>query len=313
MYSFISTRDISELHNAYKALYGQDLDKKWNKHVVLCPDLAGAMLSGMTAKKLLTAEFRVLVNVYFHYKNYVNGMTEARRDAVNAAAQAVFTYKPYSTKIAQFLLNPDNKYEIHNCIYCDMEKISSFDHKRKKVRRFETEHVLDKGDCPLVALSLHNFVPACGHCNGPSVKGVRTIGDTIEEIKHLSPTNPSYDFWHKVLFVVNPITDAITDIKREDHPDHYEIDFRYKDTSYSKFTELFGLKSRYQEDCLKKALQLLDKKDRFTPKMLSDLANLYKKTPEEVYEDEFRVETDRREHEIYRKMKEDLMGLTELK
>ena len=47
--------------------------------------------------------------------------------------------------------------------------------------------------------------------------------------------------------------------------------------------------------------------------MLSDLANLYKKTPEEVYEDEFRVETDRREHEIYRKMKEDLMGLTELK
>ena len=128
MYSFISTRDISELHNAYKALYGQDLDKKWNKHVVLCPDLAGAMLSGMTAKKLLTAEFRVLVNVYFHYKNYVNGMTEARRDAVNAAAQAVFTYKSYSTKIAQFLLNPDNKYEIHNCIYCDMEKISSFDH-----------------------------------------------------------------------------------------------------------------------------------------------------------------------------------------
>lgn len=51
MYSFISTRDISELHNAYKALYGQDLDKKWNKHVVLCPDLAGAMLSGMTAEK----------------------------------------------------------------------------------------------------------------------------------------------------------------------------------------------------------------------------------------------------------------------
>lgn len=194
-----------------------------------------------------------------------------------------------------------------------MEKISPFDHKGKKVRRFETEHVLDKGDCPLVALSLHNFVPACGHCNGTDVKGVKTIGDTIEEIKHLSPTNPSYDFWHKVLFVINPITDVITDIKREDHPEHYEIDFRYKDTSYSKFTELFGLKSRYKKDCLKNALQLLDKKDRLTPTMLSDLAKLYKKTPEEVYEDEFRVETDRKEHEKYRKMKEDLMGLTELK
>lgn len=313
MYRFISTRNISELHNAYIAQYCHDMDKKWDKYVKSCPDLAGAMLPGMTAKKLLIAEFRVLVNVYFYYKNYVNGMTEARRNAVNTAARAVFTYNSYSKKIANFLLDPDNKYEIHNCIYCDMAKMSPFDHKGEKVRRFETEHVLDKGDCPLVALSLHNFVPACGHCNGPSLKSVKTIGDTIEEIKHLSPTNPSYDFWHKVLFVVNPITDAITDIKREDHPDHYEIDFRYKDTSYSKFTELFGLKSRYQKDCLKKALRLLDKMDKYTPKMLSDLASLFHMTPEEVYEDEFHVETDRREHEIYRKMKEDLMGLTELK
>lgn len=313
MYRFKSKRAISDLHNTYIALYRQDMDKKWDKHVKLCPDLAGAMLPGMTAKKLLTAEFRVLVDVYFYYRNYINGMSQTRRDAVNTAAQKVFTYKSYATKIADFLLDPDNKYEIHNCIYCDMERISPFDHRGKKVRRFETEHVLDKGACPLVALSLYNFAPTCGHCNGPSLKGIKTIGDTIEEIKHLSPTNPTYDFWNKVLFVVNPITDAITDIKREEHPDHYEIDFRYKDISYSKFIELFGLKSRYQKDCLKKALRLLDNIDKYTKKMVSDLADIYKNTPEEVYEDVFHVETDRREHEIYRKMKEDLMGLTELK
>lgn len=313
MYRFKSKRAISDLHTTYIALYRQDMDKKWNKYVKLCPDLAGAMLPGMTAKKLLTAEFRVLVDVYFYYKNYINGMSPARRDAVNTAAQKVFTYKSYATEIADFLLDPDNEYEIHNCIYCDMERISPFAHRGKKVRRFATEHVLDKGACPLVALSLYNFVPTCGHCNGPSLKGMKTIGDTIEEIKHLSPTNPTYDFWHKVLFVVNPITDAITDIKREEHSDHYEIDFRYKDISYSKFIELFGLKSRYQKDCLKKALRLLDDIDKYTPKMLSDMANIYKNTPEEVYEDVFHVETDRREHEIYRKMKEDLMGLTELK
>lgn len=313
MYRFKSTRDKSELHSAYNTLYCHDLNKKWARQVAVCPELAGAMLPGMTAKKLLTAEFRVLVDVYFHYKKYMEGLTQAIRTDVNTNAQKVFTYKSYSGKIAQFLLNPDNKYEIHNCIYCDMEKISPFAHNGKKVRRFETEHVLDKGNCPLVALSLYNFVPSCGHCNGPDVKGVKTIGDTIEEIKHLSPTNPSYDFWHKVLFVVNPITGTITDIQREKHPEHYEIDFKYKDVSYSKFTELLGLKSRYQEDCLIKSLRLLDEMDKHTPKMLSDLANLYGKTPEEVYEQVFNVESDRREHAKYRKMKEDLMGLTVLK
>lgn len=310
MYSFISTRDKSELHSAYNTLYCHDLNKKWAKQVRVCPDLVGAMLPEMTAKKLLTAEFRVLVEVYFHYKDYMRGLTEERQNEVNAAAQAVFSYNSYSTKIAKFLINPDNEYEIYNCIYCDMEKISPFDHKGKRVRRFETEHVLDKGNCPLVALSLHNFVPSCGHCNGPDVKGTRTIGDTKEEIKHLSPTNPSYDFWYKVLFVVNPITGTITDIEREKHPEHYEIDFRYKDISYSKFTELFGLKSRYQEDCLLKSLRLLDEMDRHTPKMLSDLANIYGITPEEMREQVFHIEADRREHAEYRKLKEDLMGLT---
>lgn len=313
MYRFISTKDKSELHSAYNTLYCHDLNKKWAKQVRSCPDLAGAMLPGMTAKKLLTAEFRVLVDVYFYYKNYMSGLSGGRRNDVNTAAKEVFTYTSYSKKIAQFLLNPDNEYEIHNCIYCDMEKVSPFAHNGKKVRRFETEHVLDKGNCPLVALSLHNFVPSCGHCNGADVKGIRTIGDTIEEIKHLSPTNPSYDFWHKVLFVVNPITEAITDIEREQHPEHYEIDFRYKDISYSKFTELFGLKSRYQEDCLIKSLRLLDDMDRHTPKMLLDLANIYGKTQDEVYEQVFHVEADRREHSEYRKMKEDLMGLTVLR
>ena len=53
MYRFISTRDIKELHTAYKELYSHDLDKKWNKYVQKCPDLAGAMKPNMTAKKLL--------------------------------------------------------------------------------------------------------------------------------------------------------------------------------------------------------------------------------------------------------------------
>lgn len=61
MYRFISSRDITELHTAYKKLYKHDLNKKWDKYVQECPNLAGAMKPGMTAKKLLVADFNQLV------------------------------------------------------------------------------------------------------------------------------------------------------------------------------------------------------------------------------------------------------------
>ena len=117
MYRFISSRDITELHTAYKKLYKRDLNKKWDKYVQECPDLAGAMKPGMTAKKLLVADFNQLVDVYFHYLNYINSLSEVQRTAVNNAAEKVFTYSSFSPKIAHFLLDAENKFEIHNCVY----------------------------------------------------------------------------------------------------------------------------------------------------------------------------------------------------
>lgn len=190
-----------------------------------------------------------------------------------------------------------------------MAKVSPFDHKGKRVRRFDTEHVLDKGNCPLVALSLYNFVPSCTTCNGPAIKGTQTIGDTKDEIVKLSPTNPAYNFWNNVLFVVNPKA-TIAWKKREDIPDNFEIDFIYKDATYKKSVDLFGLKSRYNTDCLMEALRWLDKKDRFTPKMLHDYADLEGCSEDAICEREFKIDIDRKEHNLYRKMKEDLIGIT---
>mgnify|MGYP000845743009 FL=1 len=309
MYKFVSSQDKRALHRAYNQLYVQDLDKKWDKWVRSCPRLAGAMFPGMTAKKLLTADFKKLVDVYFHYRNYINGLTDIQAKEVNDAAKKVFTYTSFKDNIRDFLLNPDNKFEIWNCVYCDMAKVSPFDHKGKRVRRFDTEHVLDKGNCPLVALSLYNFVPSCATCNGPAIKGTQTIGDTKDEIVKLSPTNPAYNFWNNVLFVVNPKA-TIAWKKREDIPDNFEIDFVYKDATYKKSVDLFGLKSRYNTDCLMEALRWLDKKDRFTPKMLHDYANLEGCSEDAICEREFKIDIDRKEHNLYRKMKEDLIGIT---
>jgi hypothetical protein len=312
MYGFLSSCDTTILHLNYNRLYVKDLDEKWNKQVSNCPQLKGAMKPGMTAKKLLVANFEELVDVYFHYIQYLKGLDAAEQALVKDKAEKVFTYDSFREKIRDFLLDSVNGFGIHNCVYCDTEKVDSFKKNDKSVRRFETEHVLDKGSCPLVGLSLHNFVPSCGICNSAALKGVNLIGDTQDEIKLLSPTNPRYNFWYKVLFVVIPNGNNFTDNKKADYPDHYEIDFMYKDSAYSKFVDLFALKNRYNNDYLKEALLLLDQKARMTPKMIADIAQLYKCTPEEVYEDQFKVKLYQTEHKTYRKIREDLLGLTKL-
>lgn len=313
MIRFVSSKSKAYLNREYYKLYPRDINKKWLKRVRQCPELQSALMPGITPKELLTADFKKLVDVYLYYVNYCDGLTDAKRDLVKAKAKEVFSYDSYASKIADFLLNPSNGFEIYNCVYCDAEPAKPFRSRGgHKIRRFETEHVLDKGTCPLVALSLYNFVPGGDVCNGTAVKGTKTIGDTPEEIKHLSPTNPSYDFYHKVLFVVNPKGSDFVDIKRTDHPEHYEIDFYYKDRTYEKSVILFGLKGLYNEDYLLNSLRLLDKLDRYPKKMMDDVSNLMVAIKDEEFLESFDIDIARRSHEPYLKIREDLLGLTVL-
>lgn len=127
-------------------------------------------------------------------------------------------------------MDTDNGFEIHNCVYCDLEDVTTFIRANgSKVRKFETEHVLDKGACPLVALSLYNFIPSCKTCNGPDIKGAKTLGDTIAEMVELSPSAEGYDFDRKVSFEVKILTPGAADLNMATHPDDCEIDFNIRD------------------------------------------------------------------------------------
>lgn len=61
-----------------------------------------------------------------------------------------------------------------------------------------SDHVLDKGRCPILALSLFNLVPSCQVCNGNRIKGRRLLYTDARLRKKLSPTNLNYDFEGKV-------------------------------------------------------------------------------------------------------------------
>ena len=152
-------------------------------------------------------------------------------------------------------------FDIHNCVYCDLEDVRTFTKADgSDVRKFETEHVLDKGVCPLVALSLYNFVPSCGTCNGPGIKGMKTIGDTEGEIAKLSPSAEGYDFDGKVKFEVKVVTPGATDLNTTTHADDYEIDFNIIENIYQKSIDLFELKQRYNNK--REKMELLKWRDK---------------------------------------------------
>ena len=242
MYRFRSTISKVTLDSRYEAIFAHaGLQRKWNKQIAACPELATTLPAGVAPDDLLTMRYEDLVDVYNNYKHVYNGLSAARKTALNNAASTVFTYDSYRGKIATFLTNQQNGFEIYNCVYCDL-----FDARPAGdlARQFDTEHILDKGECPLVGLSLYNFCPACDTCN-TRCKGTNPIGSTPALMKKLSPTARHYDFENKVRFVLKTISpDAVGRIRPE-YPEWYEVDFEYKDTDYQEVVDLFRLKPRY--------------------------------------------------------------------
>lgn len=232
-----------------------------------------------------------------------------RKAIVDAFKKGGFNYDNHKSDIAQFLMNPVNGFEIHNCVYCDLEDITSFTKVNgTKVRKFETEHVLDKGECPLVGLSLYNFVPSCGTCNGPAIKGTKTIGDTENEIARLSPSAEGYDFENKVNFEVKIVTPGIKDLNAINHAGDYEVDFNVSEALYQKSIDLFELIPRYNHGNVKLELLKWREKRRNNPddevKRKADMMNV---PFDKMFEEMFELELRRREHYPMEKARRDVM------
>lgn len=254
MFRFVSSKKPVELKEAYLKQYNVTLlQKKLNKLMTDYPDIKATLPGDISAMKLLIGNFRYLTKIYYAFINYLNRKTQAEKEQIITAFKANgFNYSSYSSKIAKFLTDASNGFEIHNCVYCDLEDLTIFTKANgQKVRRFETEHVLDKGQCPLVALSLYNFVPSCKTCNGPAIKGAKTLGDTVDEMVKLSPSADGYDFDRKVRFEVKFLTPEAVDLNMATHPNDYEIDFNITDNIYKKSIDFFELKSRYNSDKIK--------------------------------------------------------------
>ncbi|MCD8182407.1 MAG: hypothetical protein LUE99_04170 [Bacteroides sp.] len=142
--------------------------------------------------------------------------------------------------LAQFFMNPTNGFEIHTCHYCDMAYVNAYCLHGNNKARFDLDHVLDKGRCPIVGLSLFNFVPSCQMCNGSRVKGQKQLTTNPALRKKLSPSNFSYDFEGKVNIEVRNKYSKCSTFGFEKRKDDYEIIFNTsKDPDYKVEIDFF--------------------------------------------------------------------------
>lgn len=173
-----------------------------------------------------------------------------------------------------FFTDKKNGFNLHTCYYCDMSYINYFAYNGGKRTQFDLDHVLDKGRCPIVALSLYNFVPSCPTCNGPHIKGQRQLVANLGQRIKLSPTSEQYDFENRAHFWVRPVSGIVKNVGFLKHQNDYMLDIDTSmDSDYEKEIDLFFLRDRYNfHKC--EALRLEDLKRQYTPAKIKEMARI---------------------------------------
>ena len=251
MYRFISSKPIRDVNKAYLALYDCDyINEKFENAIIDCPELVGLFPARTKGAYLLIYSFPKLVELYYGYINIIEGLHNVKRkEYINNKFKSVFNYKSHRVKIRDFLSDPNNGFEIHNCVYCDLNKVEGYTRANgNRNFEFHADHVLDKGSCPLVALSIHNFVPSCPTCNEPPLKGVKPLGKTKADTLKISPKSSTNKFESDVKFILNITDKTIPDLELFKTNDGWEIDFSYKDGVYQQTVSMFDLKERYNAE-----------------------------------------------------------------
>lgn len=274
------------LEQNFVALLDKETDrqKEWTRlrKKLYGIDAAFKTLLPTKIKKIMILPFDKLANIYERYTaleykkgyelhddlkvlfSYEAKEANSRGEKFNAMRSAFVT----------FFTDNKNGFNLHTCYYCDMSYINYFPYNGGKRTQFDLDHVLDKGRCPIVALSLYNFVPSCPTCNGPHIKGQRNLVANLAQRIKLSPTSDQYDFENKAHFWIRPVSGIVKNVGFLKHQDDYMLDIdTSKDSDYEKEIDLFFLRARYNfHKC--EALRLEDLKRQYTPTKIKEMAQI---------------------------------------
>lgn len=177
--------------------------------------------------------------------------------------------------------------------------------KRRLYRNhFDLDHFLPKSKCPLVGLSLYNFVPSCQVCNEKLKKSV-LLGDGDEQkMLKLSPTSDQYAFETEMKVQITPTP---LKLRVQNDADKYHLAFMPASSVYQEEVKLFHLDIRYDYH-RSEAFRLYDLMTDYPQARIKMLRNDFNglKTEREIEEDLFGMHHLKVHHRCFSKMLEDV-------
>lgn len=193
------------------------------------------------------------------------------------------------------------------------DKIRKIFPKVRSLNHFDLDHVLDKGACPIVALSVMNFVPSCQICN-QKLKKSKVLGDRRKIIpkEHLSPTSPRFDFDGNVTIALLPLPSETAPLPDPayavEEKDRYQLHMMVADHDYDDFIGVFHLEERYAFHKLE-GLRWIQLKERYPDSAIHMMADTLgpELSFEKVKEDIFGYEYDKKRHSCFAKFKKDCL------
>ena len=298
----------SEYVSEFKDL--DELEERWRNFKELHPALS---VFTESVKELMSATFCELVDVYERYQNLPSETQEQKEELATIKSylpNMVFNYdktgaghQTHQGVISGFFRKKMDDLNIHTCYYCDMAYINPYivdDDEMKS--QFDLDHALAKDDCPLVALSLHNFVPSCPVCN-ERLKRKNPLSDSLDGLKLVAPCSEDFDANKQIHFKVNQEKVCTSGFMR--HKDCYRMKINAHGV-YASYVKLFRLEERYEYH-KGEALRLLDLKRKYPMSNIRQIARLMHKTADEVKEDIFGIHFSKNNHRCFDKMRRDIM------
>ena len=211
--------------------------------------------------------------------------------------QKVIDHAPYAT------VDDFNRVGVFRC----GDKFHAVFPDKVNKNHFDLDHVLDKGNCPITAISLMNFVPSCSVCN-EKLKKQKVLGHGRTPIEELSPTSKKFDFDGQVRFVLMPKAGRKIGNRPTRQADDYELKMDVKKAVYENFVEMFHLRERYEFHKME-ALFWTELKYRYTDSRIALMANSLKEaafSTQRIKDDIFQRTLDKRER-CFEKLKRDML------
>lgn len=277
---------------------------------------------------ILTGDFKMLTDIYFKYQKILKNDATIKNTFIkyngNTKYIFIFNYKDFYPKIINFFCKYSQKMNIHSCFYCDIQPVGKYTKKKNNPRlTLDLDHFYPKDQCPILALSLKNFVPSCQVCNC-RIKNKTPLLELykLDQIKDekiikqnlikLSPTSNKYHFNKQTKIIVKPVPGFTKKGNFLKNIRAYRIKFLSNDI-YKKEIKAFYLEQRYNSiTILSEALSILDLKQKFPRVRIKELKQIFDKTKYSVTEEDieeiiFRKKYDENRHSNLLKMKKDLL------